>query len=286
MTRQTGPACGNNPGHPMSDGDRRVVDDFQAYLAQRATIRDRVADTLRPWLPGADEADVAHAATAVLNFVLREAAASIDATFTGPGVDRSVRHAATLLRRIADETTATETQPERCEHCGQPITRVTGTLAAWWVHAPGGNTVCDWARAAVSTRATPTPEAQQGEPWPVKEASRRYAEQLRATPGQAARDGHTGWECHAGASLLVSASTPGPGALGTHHGTIYACTVHRAAAAVRIMGAGYEADPRPAPPGHRWNPWPCGHVTAYSKDALSALADEPVAGAAQDGAQG
>ncbi|MBZ6258821.1 hypothetical protein KVH22_25230 [Streptomyces olivaceus] len=111
MTRQTGPACGNNPNHPMSNGDRRVVDDFQAYLAQRATIRDRVADTLRPWLPGADEADVAHVTTAVLNSALREAAASIDATFTGPGVDRHARHAATLLRRIADEAAA-ETEPD------------------------------------------------------------------------------------------------------------------------------------------------------------------------------
>ncbi|MGA5372321.1 hypothetical protein ACPCSD_14735 [Streptomyces griseoincarnatus] len=59
------------------------------------------------------------------------------------------------LRRMADETDNTQTTPEACAHCGQPIRRVTGTLAAWWVHDPGGNTVCDWARAAHSPRATP-----------------------------------------------------------------------------------------------------------------------------------
>ncbi|MFR0351813.1 hypothetical protein [Streptomyces sediminimaris] len=124
-------------------------------------------------------------------------------------------------------------------------------------------------------------EAQDA-PWPVKESTRRYAEELRATPGQASADGHAGWECNAGASLLVSASTPGPGALGTHHGTIYACTIHRDAAVERITGAGYEADPQPAPPGHRWNPWPCGHVTAHDTQALT---DLTAAGEQRNGAQ-
>ncbi|EYT83998.1 hypothetical protein CF54_04115 [Streptomyces sp. Tu 6176] len=128
------------------------------------------------------------------------------------------------------------------------------------------------------------PHADTG---PVKESTRRYAEQLRSQPGTVVADGHTGWECDAGASLLVGADTPGPGKLGTHHGVIYACAAHRAAAAVRIMGAGYEADARPAPPGHRRDPWPCGHVTAYSKGTLSALTvtDTPTAGTRQDGAQ-
>lgn len=50
---------------------------------------------------------------------------------------------------------ATETQPEHCTYCGKAISRVTGTLAAWWVHDPGGNTVCHPEQAASSTRATP-----------------------------------------------------------------------------------------------------------------------------------
>ncbi|MGA5486677.1 hypothetical protein ACPCK1_02750 [Streptomyces pseudogriseolus] len=128
----------------------------------------------------------------------------------------------------------------------------------------------------------PAAGARQDEVWPVKEDTRRYAAELRAAPGQAAADGHTGWDCGAGAQLLVSATTPGPGALGTHHGTIYACPVHQGAALQRITGAGYEADPQPAPPGHRWNPWPCGHVTAHDRDALTALT---AAGARQDGDQ-
>ncbi|MCQ6556156.1 hypothetical protein NPS70_23680 [Streptomyces sp. C10-9-1] len=97
---------------------------------------------------------------------------------------------------------------------------------------------------------------------PVKESTRRYAEELRSNPGAASADGHTGWECDAGASLIVEASTPGPGRLGTHHEVIYACAGHRAAAVERATAAGYKVDPRPAPPGHRWDPWPCGHVTA------------------------
>ncbi|MEV5368964.1 hypothetical protein AB0N12_06325 [Streptomyces albogriseolus] len=186
-------------------------------------------------------------------------------------------------RRMADET-ATETPAPACAHCGQPIRRITGTLTAWWVHDPGGNTVCDWARPAHSTRATPkTDEARQDEVWPVKEATHRYAESLRAAPGQASADGHAGWECDAGAQLLISATTPGPGALGTHHGTIYACPVHQGAALQRITGSGYQADPQPAPPGHRWNPWPCGHVTAHDAQALTALTAAEAT--RQDGAQ-
>lgn len=117
----------------------------------------------------------------------------------------------------------------------------------------------------------PTGEEQPATTEPVKESTYRYAEELRQNPGTASADGHTGWECRAGASLIVEASTPGPGKLGTHHGVIYACAGHQAAAVERITASGYEVDPRPAPPGHRWNPWPCGHVTAYDAAALAAL---------------
>lgn len=114
-------------------------------------------------------------------------------------------------------------------------------------------------------------ERHQDDTGPVAESTRRYAEELRANPGKASADGHTGWECSAGASLIVGADTPGPGKLGTHHGAIYACGEHQAAAEVRVTGAGYGADVRPAPPGHRHSPWPCGHVTAYSREALADL---------------
>jgi hypothetical protein len=51
------------------------------------------------------------------------------------------------------------TLAKSCAHCGQPVSRVIGTLTAWWVHAPGGNTVCDPQQAASSPRATPEPAA-------------------------------------------------------------------------------------------------------------------------------
>ncbi|MEV6124893.1 hypothetical protein AB0M23_31035, partial [Streptomyces sp. NPDC052077] len=128
-------------------------------------------------------------------------------------------------------------------------------------------------------------QARQAQTGPVTDSARHYAERLRAEPGKAPADGHTGWECDAGASLLVGAETPGPGKLGTHHGTIYACAAHRTAAVDRITGAGYDADPQPAPPGHRWNPWPCGHVTAYDAAALTALtAAQPAPGPGGAGA--
>ena len=198
------------------------------------------------------------------------------------------------LRRVADETVANGAQ----RLCGKtrgvsglyyrPCARPAGHKEAYCKSADGGHLFLAAQPMdpvhilGIEADDQPAAGARQDEPWPVKEATRRYAEQLRTTPGQAARDGHTGWECDAGASLLVSASTPGPGALGTHHGTIYACGTHQDAAVERITGSGYEADPQPAPPGHRWNPWPCGHVTAHAAEALAALT---AAGARQDGAQ-
>lgn len=35
MSKPTGPACGNNPNYPITDGDRKAVADFRAYLAER-----------------------------------------------------------------------------------------------------------------------------------------------------------------------------------------------------------------------------------------------------------
>nr|WP_121764771.1 hypothetical protein [Streptomyces chartreusis] len=118
-----------------------------------------------------------------------------------------------------------------------------------------------------------------GERWPVKEATRRYAEELRGTPGTASADGHAGWECTAGASLIAEGMTPGPGRLGTLHGVIYVCPDHEAAAGDRMSAAGYRPQVHPAPPGHRHNPWPCGHITAYSREALAVLTGQAAAAA-------
>lgn len=79
------------------------------------------------------------------------------------------------------------------------------------------------------------------------------------------------WRCKAVASHLASADTPGPGRLGTHHGVIYVCGEHQAAAEAQIRAAGYNAETNPAPAGHQWDPWPCGFITAYSVPASAAL---------------
>ncbi|MEV7441998.1 hypothetical protein AB0O22_12695 [Streptomyces sp. NPDC091204] len=105
----------------------------------------------------------------------------------------------------------------------------------------------------------------------VRPEAARYAEELRANPGTASCDGHAGWDCKAGASLHVEATTSGPGRLGTLHGVIYVCPEHRAAAEERVQAGGYGPEVNPAPPSHRWDPWPCGHVTAYKTAALTAL---------------
>ncbi|MFF9043302.1 hypothetical protein [Streptomyces parvulus] len=47
MTKSTGPACGNNPNHQLSDGDRRVLEDFKGRLAAQAVV----AETLYGFTP-------------------------------------------------------------------------------------------------------------------------------------------------------------------------------------------------------------------------------------------
>jgi hypothetical protein len=81
-------------------------------------------------------------------------------------------------------------------------------------------------------------------------------------PG-AVTDGHTGWDCTTGASLLAHITGPGRGTLPAEHGVIYVCPDHQAQAEARITTAGHQPDTEPAPPGHRHDPWPCGHITTY-----------------------
>ncbi|MEU7384746.1 hypothetical protein AB0A91_33195 [Streptomyces sp. NPDC042207] len=106
--------------------------------------------------------------------VLREAADALDESEALRDLTDDHMHdvhaAANELRRLADEAQPAETPGKFCAHCGQPISRVIGTLTAWWVHAPGGNTICDPEQAASSPRATlkPADEAQQDGVQPTK----------------------------------------------------------------------------------------------------------------------
>lgn len=84
-------------------------------------------------------------------------------------------------------------------------------------------------------------------------------------------DKHTGWTCETGASLLANANSPGNGSLPDLNAVIYVCADHQTDAEARITAAGYDADTEPAPPSHQWNPWPCGHITAYRTEAADAL---------------
>jgi hypothetical protein len=81
----------------------------------------------------------------------------------GDEFDAEDEDSAERLRRVADETPQAETPA--CANCGKPVRLITGTLATWWVHDPGGHTICDPQQAATSPRATPADPAQ-----PAKEA--------------------------------------------------------------------------------------------------------------------
>lgn len=90
-------------------------------------------------------------------------AASTVVAFRSSRMENAIR---AELRRLADEQPEATTPTKHCAHCGAPIRLITGTLTAWWVHNPGGNTICHPEHAATSTRATPKPtaEAQQDQP--------------------------------------------------------------------------------------------------------------------------
>lgn len=84
-------------------------------------------------------------------------------------------------------------------------------------------------------------------------------------------DTAAGWFCDTGASLIVEATSPGAGSLPRLHAVIYACGAHQAAAEARITAAGYSPDVEGAPSAHRWDPWSCGHITAYEATAADRL---------------
>ncbi|WP_333770997.1 hypothetical protein [Streptomyces sp. IBSBF 2435] len=81
----------------------------------------------------------------------------------------------------------------------------------------------------------------------------------------AVTDAHTGWHCTNGASLLARITGPGLGRLPAEHGVIYVCADHQVQAEARITTAGHQPATDPAPPGHRHDPWPCGHITTHGE---------------------
>lgn len=62
-------------------------------------------------------------------------------------------------RRAADDEQPDGTRPESCAHCGKAILRRSGTLSVWWVHDPGGHTMCVPTAGGDSPCATPKPAA-------------------------------------------------------------------------------------------------------------------------------
>jgi hypothetical protein len=69
---------------------------------------------------------------------------------------RRVTVESAVVDRVAAETPPAETG---CAHCGKPVQRITGTLTAWWVHDPGGHTICH-PQQPNSPRATPGPAVE------------------------------------------------------------------------------------------------------------------------------
>ncbi|MFF9129146.1 hypothetical protein [Streptomyces sp. NPDC014806] len=81
------PLCGNDPRAQLTDGDRQAVAAFRAYLADRAALRDRIAETLA----GFGDVDHYAMAAAVLAVV-------------PPPVDRAavLREAADAIQDVID----------------------------------------------------------------------------------------------------------------------------------------------------------------------------------------
>ncbi|MGW0495072.1 hypothetical protein ACWD0Z_06415 [Streptomyces sp. NPDC003007] len=154
MSQSTGPACGNNPNHRMTPGDRKAVADFKAYLADRAALRDRIAEALLDhlsrtadirtgrngelaFMPEVTEAERTRIADAVLAVlpppvsradVLHKAADRIDREDLPQDqvdmFDNGARWATKLLRRMADEAQPTPkpllTLATPCAVCTHP----------------------------------------------------------------------------------------------------------------------------------------------------------------------
>jgi hypothetical protein len=147
--------------------------------ADRAALRDHIAAAVQPLLMDtlpkpiaavrADE--IADAVLAVLPApadraaVLRDFLWRLEQSAGGAAAEKflddnpELRHMAVesaAVDRVAAETPPAETE---CAHCGKPVRRITGTLAAWWVHDPDGHTACH-PQQSNSSRATPGPAVE------------------------------------------------------------------------------------------------------------------------------
>lgn len=201
MTDQSiGPRCGNNPTFRMSDGDRKAVEDFKGRLALQAAAKpyiDRavwtdgdplmeviaatiwkrcardsedmpqlVCDDPRTIAAFAAAVARAHADVALPPAADRAAVERVRAVLeTEAVVGRSALEYRGLIVSAlmgAEAQQQPEPESEGCAHCGKTIRCITGTLTRWWVHEPGGHTVCFPEHAAASTRATPKPAVPVG----------------------------------------------------------------------------------------------------------------------------
>lgn len=159
------PAAAPAPVLPPADRAAHVfpLPARAALITYAATTRTVTADDLTPLL---DAFDAECSASA-----LRKAADEIDRTDLPDDhvdmFDNGARWATSQLRRMAAEAQQQpegEAEPESCAHCGKTIRRITGTLAVWWVHDPGGRAFCYPWQPARSTRATPKPAAEAPQP--------------------------------------------------------------------------------------------------------------------------
>lgn len=130
--RSTGPACGNNPNHPLSEGDRQAIAEFRAYLEGKAALRARIARALYQHDqgtglsgPGATprehhyrEADAVLAvlpAPADRAAVLRWAADDLADAFGDPTAKHIGALGASHLRRLAREIEAEQANADQSE---------------------------------------------------------------------------------------------------------------------------------------------------------------------------
>ena len=157
-------ACSGDCGETEEECAKERIQPFAWHHGRLAVVEgepEQFADAVLAVLP--EPADRAAVVAQAVRACAEHLRITYSDTWTADAANSLDLHAAriergepiALLRRLADETPAAEAQPESCAHCGQPISRITGTLAAWWVHDPGGNTVCHPEQAASSTRATP-----------------------------------------------------------------------------------------------------------------------------------
>ncbi|MEV5163882.1 hypothetical protein AB0K66_04540 [Streptomyces werraensis] len=270
--RSAGPACGNNPHHRMSDGDRQAVDAFRAYLATVHRL-DRIRDAARlhrQQLLGTSEL------YAVIEADDEPEPAAVSAAVAPPG-DR-----AALRERIAEETALSLGRDLLREGLGAFLLRLVGPENARRVLAEA---------AAVAAAVAPptTPAADEAALAPLK-AKAREVEARRLATHRAAVLREAADALDAGMERFFSEWPDEP------RNSPYALGQRDAANELRRM-ADETATETPAEVIHACPPdgsglTPCCGRTPFElprTDRISSEAPttctEPAAGARQDGAQ-